>query len=62
MADKIRGYILPKTLCIIGELTRFQMLRILSDINPTMDLEIQDVIDVSIRVNQRKKGCKGIGL
>ena len=48
MADKRRGYNLPKALCIRGELTRFRMLRALSDNNPTMDLAIHNGIDVSI--------------
>jgi hypothetical protein len=62
MADKRRGYNIPKALCIRGELTRFQMLRTLSDNNPAMDLAIHDGVEVSIGINQRKKGCKGISL
>jgi hypothetical protein len=62
MANKNRGYNLPKALCIRGELTRVWMLGTLSDINPTMDLAIHDGVEVSIRINQREKGCKGIGL
>jgi hypothetical protein len=49
-------------ICIREELTRFQMLRTLSDNNPTMDLAIHDGVDMSISNQSGKKGCKGIGL
>jgi hypothetical protein len=48
MVDKRRGYNLPKALCIREKLSRFQMLRTLSDNNPIMDLVIHHGVDVSI--------------
>lgn len=58
MADKNRGYNLPKALCIREELTRFQMLRTLSDNNPTMDLAIHDGVNVSIGNQSEEEGTQ----
>ena len=58
MADKNRGYNLPKALCIRGELTRFWMLGKLSDNNPTMDLVIHNGIDVSIGNQSEGEGMQ----
>ena len=58
MADKRRGYNLPKAKCIREELTRFQMLRTLSDINPTMNLSIHDGIDVGIGNQSEEEGMQ----
>jgi hypothetical protein len=58
MADKRRGYNIPKALCIRGELTRFRMIRILSDNNPTMDQSIHDRIDVSIGNQSEGEGMQ----
>jgi hypothetical protein len=58
MADKRRGYNIPKALCIRGELMRFQMPRTLSDSNPTMDLAIHDGVDVSIRNQSKGEGMQ----
>ena len=59
MADKNRGYNLPKALCIRGEPTRVWMLRTLSDNNPTKDLAIHDEIDVSIENQSEEEGMQG---
>ena len=58
MADKNGGYNLPKALCIRGEHTRFQMLRTLSNNNPTMDLAIHDGVDVSIGNQSEEEGMR----
>jgi hypothetical protein len=59
MADKKEDSIYQKALSIRGELTRFQMLRTLADINPTMDLSIHDGIDASTGNQSEGEGMQG---